>query len=74
MVLCGLDSSGSGYGPVEGPSELCNEPRGSIKFGEIFEWLSDWWLLKDSSPLRLVRKRAKETVNVNSFLLFCSET
>jgi len=28
---CGVDSSGSGLGPVVGPSEHSNEPSGSIK-------------------------------------------
>jgi hypothetical protein len=37
---CGLDSSGSGYKPVEGSSEHCNEPSGSIKGGEFLEQLS----------------------------------
>jgi hypothetical protein len=33
----GLDSSGSGQGPVEGSCEHCNEPSGSIKFREVLE-------------------------------------
>jgi hypothetical protein len=32
---CGLDSSGSGYGPVAGSFEHGNEPSGSLK-GEGF--------------------------------------
>jgi hypothetical protein len=32
---CGLDSSGSGLGPVEGPCEEDIEPSGSIKGGEF---------------------------------------
>jgi len=28
---CGLDTSGSGQGPVEGSCEHCNEPLSSIK-------------------------------------------
>jgi hypothetical protein len=32
---CGLDSSGSGYGPVVGSCEHGNEPLGSIKGGEF---------------------------------------
>jgi hypothetical protein len=32
---CGLDSSGSGKGPVEGSCEHSNEPLGSIKYGEF---------------------------------------
>jgi hypothetical protein len=34
---CGLDSSGSGYGPVAGPCEHGNEPSGSIKREELLE-------------------------------------
>jgi hypothetical protein len=33
MGECGLDSSGSGYGPVAGSCENGNEPWGSIKGG-----------------------------------------
>jgi hypothetical protein len=32
---CGLDASGSGYGPVEGSGERGNEPPGSIKGGKF---------------------------------------
>jgi hypothetical protein len=32
---CGLDSSGSVQGPVEGPCEYCNEPSGSVKGGNF---------------------------------------
>jgi hypothetical protein len=34
---CGLDSSGSGQGPVVGSWEHDNEPSGSIKGGEFFD-------------------------------------
>jgi hypothetical protein len=34
---CGLDSSGSGWGPVAGPHEHDNEPSGSIKGGEFLD-------------------------------------
>jgi hypothetical protein len=34
---CGLDSSGSGEGPVAGSCEHGNEPSGSIKGGEFFD-------------------------------------
>jgi len=34
---CGLDSSGSGYGPVAGCCEYGNEPPGSIKGGEFLD-------------------------------------
>jgi hypothetical protein len=33
MRGCGLDSCGSGQGPVVGPCEHGNEPLGSIKGG-----------------------------------------
>jgi hypothetical protein len=38
----GLDSSGSGQGPVAGYCEHDNEPSGSIKCGEFFNWLCDF--------------------------------
>jgi hypothetical protein len=48
---CGLDSSGSGQGPVAGSCEHGNQLSGSIKFWEFLEWLTDCWLLKkDSAP------------------------
>jgi hypothetical protein len=34
---CGLDSSGSGWGPVAGSCEEGNEPSGSIEGGEFLE-------------------------------------
>jgi hypothetical protein len=34
---CGLDSSGSGCGPVASPCEQGTEPSGSIKGGEFLE-------------------------------------
>jgi hypothetical protein len=34
---------------MEGSFEYGNEPSGAIKYWEIFEKLSDWWLLKDAS-------------------------
>jgi hypothetical protein len=34
---------------VEGPCDHGNESSGSIKFWEIFEWLSDCWVLKKDS-------------------------
>jgi hypothetical protein len=34
---CGLESSGSGQGPVAGSCEHSNEPLGSIKCGECLE-------------------------------------
>jgi hypothetical protein len=49
---CGLDSSGSGQGPVAGSCEHSNEPLGSIKFCEILEHLSEWWPLKKDLATR----------------------
>jgi hypothetical protein len=34
---CGLDASGSGYEPVMGSCEHCNELSGSIKGGEFLD-------------------------------------
>jgi hypothetical protein len=34
---CGLDASGSGYGPVAGSCKHGNEPSGSIKGGEFLD-------------------------------------
>jgi hypothetical protein len=49
MGWYGLDTSGSGYGPVEVSCEHGNEPSGSIKCWIILEQLSDWRLLKKDS-------------------------
>jgi hypothetical protein len=38
---CGVDSSGSGKGPVMGCFEHTNEPSGSIKGSEFLDWLRD---------------------------------
>jgi hypothetical protein len=35
MARCGLDSSGSGYGPVTSSCEYYNEPLRSLKGGEL---------------------------------------
>jgi len=35
MSRCGLDSCGSGYGPVAGSCEHSSEPSGSIKGKEF---------------------------------------
>jgi hypothetical protein len=41
VVGCGLDSSGSRYGPVTGSYERVNESSGSVREGEfIFQQLS----------------------------------
>jgi hypothetical protein len=37
MGWYGLDSSGSGYGPVEGSYDHGNEPSGSITGWEVLE-------------------------------------
>jgi hypothetical protein len=37
MGICGLDASGSGYGPVADSCEHGNEPSGSIKVGEFID-------------------------------------
>jgi hypothetical protein len=51
MGWCGLNSSGSGEGPVESSCEHNNEPSGCLKFWEILEDLSNWQHpMKDSSP------------------------
>jgi hypothetical protein len=42
----GLDSSGSGYGPVAGFCERGNGLPGSVKCWKILEYLGDCWLLK----------------------------
>jgi hypothetical protein len=34
---CGVDSSGSGYGPMAGSREHGNEPLGSIEGGKFLE-------------------------------------
>jgi hypothetical protein len=34
---CGLDSSGSGYGPVTDSCEHGNEPLGSVKRGKFVD-------------------------------------
>jgi len=48
LEINGLDSSGSGQGPVVGTCKHGNEPLGSIK-GRY--WLTDYYLLKkDSAP------------------------
>jgi hypothetical protein len=43
---CGLDSSGTGCGPVAGSCEHDNEPSGSIKAEEFLDYLSDYYLVK----------------------------
>jgi hypothetical protein len=36
VIRCGLDSSGSGQGPVAGCCEFGSEPSSSIKGGEFY--------------------------------------
>jgi hypothetical protein len=43
-----MDSSGSGYGPVAGSCENCNELSGSTSRWKFLEYLS--YFLKDSGP------------------------
>jgi hypothetical protein len=40
-ACCGLDSSGSGYGPVVGSGEHGNEPSDSITDKEFLDYLGD---------------------------------
>jgi hypothetical protein len=47
--MCGLDSSGTGWGPVVGFCEHGNKPLASMKGGEFLDQLSDCWLLKKDS-------------------------
>jgi hypothetical protein len=49
MEGCGLDSSGSEYGPVAGSCKHGDEPSGSIKGGEFFSSCAYYWLLKKDS-------------------------
>lgn len=44
-----LDSTGSGYGPLAGCYEHCNEPSGYIKEGEFLERLNSYELLLGAS-------------------------
>jgi hypothetical protein len=37
----GLDLAGSGYRQAAGTCESCNEPSGSIKCGELIDWLQN---------------------------------
>jgi hypothetical protein len=43
---CGLDRSGSEYGPVEGSCKCGSELSGSIKCWGVLEWLHNWWPLE----------------------------
>jgi hypothetical protein len=52
MTWYGLNRSGSEQRPVEGPCEHGNEPSGSIKCWDLFEWLNNWLLLKKGSAPR----------------------
>jgi hypothetical protein len=50
VVSCGLDASGSGWGPVGGCCEHSNKPSGSIKGEEFIDWPSEYWVInKDSA-------------------------
>jgi hypothetical protein len=48
-ICCGIDSSGSGWGPVAVTCEESNEPTGSIKGGGFIDQLSDYQFLKKYS-------------------------
>jgi hypothetical protein len=48
---CGVDSSGSGEGPLADCCEHGNETSGSIKGGEFLDYLSDYQLLRSESAL-----------------------
>jgi hypothetical protein len=39
--MCGLDSTGTGYGPVAGCCEHGNELSGSTQGGEFLKYVSD---------------------------------
>jgi hypothetical protein len=45
---CGIYLSGSIS--VAGSFEHCNEPLGSIKGEELLDWLTDYYIVKDSAP------------------------
>jgi hypothetical protein len=45
MGVCGLDSSGPGWGPVRGCSEHGGEIAGFIKGGKFLVWLGEGLLL-----------------------------
>jgi hypothetical protein len=63
LGTCGLDSSGSGYGPVAGCCENGNEPSGSIKGGEFLDSLSDCQLLNKDFALwsHINREKSRDT-------------
>jgi hypothetical protein len=46
MGVCGLDSSGSGYGRMAGFCEHGSESSGYIKYWEIPEWPSYYYLME----------------------------
>ena len=47
MLVCGLDSCGSGKVPTVDTTEHDNELSGAIKFREIFDLLSSYQLHAD---------------------------
>jgi hypothetical protein len=49
---CNVDSCSSGYRPVAGCFEDCNEPSASIKGGEFLDKLRDYRLLKKGFTLQ----------------------
>jgi hypothetical protein len=46
----GLDACGSGWVAVTGSCSYGNEPSGSIRGGRFLEWVTNYYLLKDSAP------------------------
>jgi len=54
---CGLLSSDSRQGLVEGSSERDNETSGSIKCDEFYQ-LMNYYLLKDSSPGTYIKQQS----------------
>jgi hypothetical protein len=51
LLIFYFDSSGSRQGPVKGSHGHNNEPSGSMKCWELFEWLSNCWLVYMESAL-----------------------
>jgi hypothetical protein len=62
MGRCGLDSSGSGHGPVVVSYEHGEKPSGSINGEKFLNYLIDYQLLKrDSVPRSYVVRRLLST-------------
>ena len=52
MLGCGLNPSGSGQGPVVGPSDLCNQSSALIKGCDFLDRQIDNQVLKNDSETR----------------------